>query len=59
MHFISKDILDKEHGRTFQTLFDIRHSGDYEDFVYCSQEMIDHLRPKAEAYINAIRNILS
>ena len=46
MNFISKGILSKEHGKTFSRLFEIRHSGDYDDFVYCDQEMIYEYKPK-------------
>lgn len=44
LHFISNGLLDIEHGKTFSRLFEIRHSGDYDDFVYCDKEMIDELR---------------
>lgn len=35
LHFVSKGVLANEHGKTFSRLFEIRHSGDYDDFVYC------------------------
>jgi len=58
MNFISKGILSKEHGKTFSRLFEIRHSGDYDDFVYCDQEMIDEYKPKAEDFIKSIKILL-
>ncbi len=58
LHFVSKGLLANEHGKTFSRLFEIRHSGDYDDFVYCDKEMIDEYTPKAEAFINAIKEIL-
>ena len=33
MHFVSKGLLPKEQGKAFSRLFEIRHSGDYDDFV--------------------------
>ena len=33
MHFVSKGLLSKEQGKAFSRLFEIRHSGDYDDFV--------------------------
>ena len=33
MHLISKGLLSKEQGKAFSRLFEIRHSGDYDDFV--------------------------
>lgn len=58
LHYISKGLLEKEHGRTFSRLFEIRHSGDYDDFVYCDREMTDEYTPKAKAFISQIRELL-
>lgn len=58
LHFVSKDLLAKEHGKTFSRLFEIRHSGDYDDFVYCDKEMTDEYTPKAEAFISQIKELL-
>ncbi|MBR2249651.1 MAG: HEPN domain-containing protein [Prevotella sp.] len=58
LHFVSKGLLANEYGKTFSRLFEIRHSGDYDDFVYCDKDMIDEYTPKAEAFINAIKELL-
>ena len=58
LHFVSKGLLSNEYGKTFSRLFEIRHSGDYDDFVYCDKEMIDEYLPKATDFINAIKNLL-
>ena len=58
LHFVSKGLLPIEHGKTFSRLFEIRHSGDYDDFVYCDKEMVDEYTPKVEAYITAIKSLL-
>lgn len=58
LQFISTGLLDKEHGKTFSRLFEIRHSGDYDDFVYCDKEMTDEYIPKAKAFIEAVRKLL-
>lgn len=58
LHFVSKGLLDIEHGKTFSRLFEIRHSGDYDDFVYCDKLMIDEYTPKAKAFIAAIKELL-
>ena len=58
LHFITKGLLSNEHGKTFSRLFEIRHSGDYDDFVYCDKEMIDEYLPKAKEFINAIKGLL-
>lgn len=59
LHFVSNGVLDKEHGKTFSRLFEIRHSGDYDDFVYCDKEMTDEYTPKAEAFITKIKELIN
>lgn len=44
--------------RTFSTLFEKKHSSDYDDFVYCDQEMVDELYPKAEAFIDEVKELI-
>lgn len=44
--------------KIFTTLFEKRHSSDYDDFVYCDQEMFDELYPKAEAFIEEIKKLI-
>ena len=58
LHFVAKGKLDKEYGKTFSRLFEIRHTGDYDDFVYCDKEMANEYTPKAEAFIQAIKELL-
>ena len=58
LHFVSKGVIDVEYGKTFSRLFEIRHSGDYDDFVYCDKEMTDEYTPKAEAFISKIKELL-
>lgn len=59
LHFVSKGLLSNEYGKTFSRLFEIRHSGDYDDFVYCDKEMIDEYLPKAKEFVNAIKGLLN
>lgn len=58
LHFVSKGLLSNEYGKTFSRLFEIRHSGDYDDFVFCDKGMIDEYTPKATDFINAIKVLL-
>lgn len=59
LHFVSKGKLSREHGNTFTTLFEKRHSGDYDDFAYCDREMVEELYPKAQAFVEAIERLLN
>ena len=45
MHFISKGLLYKEQGKAFSRLFEIRHSGDYDDFVMTRTSPCHHNVP--------------
>ena len=58
LHFIKNGILSEEHGKTFGNLFQNRQAGDYEDFVYCDEELYNSLRPRAEEFIKAIKNLI-
>lgn len=58
LHFVSKGVLPIEFGKTFNTLFEKRHSSDYEAFAYCDKALIDDLTPLAEAFVNKIKELL-
>ena len=58
MHFVSKGLITKESGRAFANLFDSRQSGDYDDFVYATQEEVDELLPKAQRFIEEVDALL-
>ncbi len=58
MHFVSKGLLSVTDGKTFATLFEKRHSGDYDDFVFCDKEMVDELYPLAESFIENVHKLL-
>lgn len=58
LHFVSKDILSREDRKTFHDLFEKRHSGDYDDFVFCDQEMVDELYPRAAKFIDDVKELL-
>lgn len=58
MHFVATGRLSRESGRCFYLLFERRHNSDYDDFAYSSEEEIDELVPKTEAFINAVGDLL-
>lgn len=58
LHFISKGIISIDYGKTFNTLFEKRHSSDYEAFTYCDKALVDDLTPLAEAFIQRIKELL-
>lgn len=58
LHFVSKGLITKESGRAFVNLFDSRQRGDYDEFVYATQEEVDELIPKAQRFIEEIDALL-
>ncbi|MDR1003899.1 MAG: HEPN domain-containing protein [Prevotellaceae bacterium] len=58
LYFVRTGLLDLEHGTTFGLLFDKRHSGDYSDFAYCDASLVDMLRPRAAAFIEAVAALI-
>lgn len=58
LEFVKKGKLDPIYGRIYQQLFENRQSGDYEDFVYCDQELFNELRPQAEDFINTVSMLI-
>ena len=58
MHFTSKGKLSISASKIFTTLFEKRHSSDYDAFVYCDLEMFDELYPKAEAFIEEAKELI-
>lgn len=58
LHFVSKGILSMEYGKTFNTLFEKRHSSDYEAFAYCDQQLVNDLTSLAETYIAQIKELI-
>lgn len=58
LHFVSTGIIAKDCGKLFARLFEIRHSSDYDDFVYCDKEMYDEFIPRVMSYIQTIKELL-
>lgn len=58
LKFIKPGVIGLEHGKFFNELFEIRHSNDYDDFIFCDEETFKIFRPKADALISQIKSIL-
>ncbi|MBR4154410.1 MAG: HEPN domain-containing protein [Paludibacteraceae bacterium] len=58
MHFISTGKLPIKIGRIFATLFEKRHSSDYDDFIYCDEEMTNELYEQADLFIKEITKLI-
>ena len=58
LHFVSKGKLPTSASNTCATLFEKRHSGDYDDFIYCDQKMVDALYPEAKTFIEQVNELI-
>ena len=58
MHFTSKGKLSISASKIFTTLFEKRHSSDYDAFVYCDQKMVDTLYPEAKTFIEQVKELI-
>ena len=59
MHFVRTGHLSLDHGATFSLLFEKRQASDYSDLAYCDLALVNTLRPRAEAFINAMEQLIN
>ena len=59
LHFIVNGILPKRINTIFTTLYEKRHSSDYDDFTYCERETVEDLMPQVQELIQSVKKILS
>jgi uncharacterized protein (UPF0332 family) len=57
-HFIKTEIIPKSLGKLYSDLFDMRHSGDYDDFVDYSQEDVLSVLNPARDLISRIEQLV-
>jgi uncharacterized protein (UPF0332 family) len=58
LHFIKTGIIDKELGKFYSDIFDMRQSGDYEDFIDFKEEDVLDFRIPAKSLIEKIEKLL-
>lgn len=58
LKFIKSGKMDISHGKFFNEIFEIRHSNDYDDFIFCDKETFDNFRPRTESLISEIKSNL-
>jgi uncharacterized protein (UPF0332 family) len=59
LHFIKTGIIEKDLGKFYSRLFDLRQTGDYDDFIDFSREQVLDLLQPANELITQIESILS
>ena len=58
LEFVSKEVLTKEEGRLLSRLFDMRQSGDYDDFFEWTEEDVRPYFEKTEQLIRKIEELI-
>ena len=59
LHFVKKGIISKEQGKFFKRLFELRQSGDYDDWFDIEEDDVKPFIEPAEQFIATIENILT
>lgn len=58
IHFVVTGKLSREQGRNFSLLFERRHTSDYDDFSFSTEQDVTDLYEKANDFINAVGKLL-
>jgi uncharacterized protein (UPF0332 family) len=59
LHFVKKGLIAREFGKFYSDLYDLRQSGDYDDYTEFSKETLHDLLPDAEKLLESIENIVT
>ena len=59
LHYIMENKIEKTHGKTYNHLFDLRQSGDYEDLFEVDESDIKPFLEPAEKFIAEIENLIN
>ena len=58
LHFIKTGLVEKDIGKFYSRIFDLRQTGDYEDFIVFSEDQAIELLEPAKKLINHIESML-
>ena len=59
LHFIKTGIISEESGNFYTVIFNLRQTGDYDDFVDFSEEDVVKLIEPADRLISQIKNLVN
>ncbi|MDR2234010.1 MAG: HEPN domain-containing protein [Tannerella sp.] len=59
LHFVSKGLVTREHGKLFKQLFNLRQSGDYDDWFELSEADIKPFIESTEQFIKEIETLIT
>jgi len=58
MNFVKPGILTAEEGGLFKVMFDLRHEGDYEDFIDVERLDIEEYTPQVKQLVEKLINLV-
>ncbi len=59
LHFVKTGLIDKESGKSYTDIFDMRQTGDYDDYIdFKKEDVLDMIEP-ADELISKIERLLS
>ncbi|MDR2147593.1 MAG: HEPN domain-containing protein [Tannerella sp.] len=58
LHFVKKGLINQEQGKLFKQLFNLRQSGDYDDWFDIEEKDVKPLLEPAEKFIAEIENLI-
>ena len=58
LHFVKSGLIDKESGKFYNDIFDMRQTGDYDDYIDFEKEDVLDLTGPANELISKIERIL-
>ena len=58
LHFIKTGILSAEEGALFKVMFDLRHEGDYEDFIEVEREDVEEYTPQVKSLVAKLKALV-
>lgn len=59
LHFVVTGKLSPKISSIYATLFEKRHSSDYDDFAYYDKDTVEKLYPQANEFIEAIEKLIA
>lgn len=58
LYYVKTEKIPIEQATTYFTLFEKRHSSDYDDFIYFDREIVEELISQTKEFITFIKNLL-
>ncbi len=58
MHLVKTNILTIEDGKLLKVMFDLRHEGDYEDFIELKKEDVDEVSPRVKELVKKLTTLI-